>query len=191
MGWSFCDEEMASIYWSRLEENLETFIEKIVRFEQDCLEFFNQKVDIQKMSKYFELISTLQQIVYPHQPVSFDSSITIEKFYHIPCILPTFRFFDKTTAKKAFFPKGYKFENINHGYVISNLLFVIEQLRRDLNFIFSTGCCIDPPTGPGDLPLLNFLTENSAPNHNHQLFPADFLLHEKDGRLIIPVNLLL
>ncbi len=191
MSWFFYNDEMTAIYWSRLEQNMETFIEKIVMFEQDCRDLANHNVDIQKMSKYFELIGTLQQIAYPHSPVSFDSDIQIEKFYHIPCILPKFRFFDKETAKKAFFPNGYRFENINHGYVISSLLLVIEQLNRDLNLIFSTGVCTDIPTGSVDLPPLNFLTENSSPKNNYKMFPADFLLHEKNGRLIVPVNLLI
>ncbi len=191
MHWNFCNGEMTAISYSRLEENIEIFVEKIVLFEQDCRNSFDLTVDIQKMSKYFELIGILQKIAYPHSPVSFDSDIQIEKLYHIPCILPQFRFFDKETAKKAFFPNGYRFENINHGYVISRLLLVIEQLKRDLNLIFSNGVCTDIPTGSGDLPPLNFLTENSSPNNNYKMFPADFLLHEKDGRLIIPVNLLM
>jgi hypothetical protein len=191
MSWCFYDEKMASIYWTRLEENIEIFVKKIVRFELDCREFSMENVNIDKMMKYFEVIDSLKQIVSRHTcpPASFDPSVTVENSVHVPCVFPHFRFFDKETVKKELFPNGYKFENIHHGYMISNLLLVIEQLRRELNFIFSTGCCTDLPTGPGDLPPLNFLTENSAINHFYQQFPADFLLYEKDGRLIIPVNL--
>ncbi len=192
--WLFSDATMASIFWSRLEENIEIFVEKIVRFESDCLQSCGDSVNIAKMLKYFELISLLEQTVSYHSypSVSFDPSVTIENFFHIPCLLPKLRFFDKETTRKVLFPNGYRFENINHSHLVSKLLFIMEQLRRDLNFVFSISCCRDIPTGPEDLPPLNFLTENSALNHSLTQFPADFLLHARDddGRLIVPFNLL-
>ncbi len=193
MSWCFYDEKMTSVYWSRLEKNIEIFVEKLVKFELDCREFSVEKVNIDQMMKYFEMIDSLKQIVSHHTcpPVSFEPSVSIKNYFYVPCVFPYLRFFDKETVKKELFPNGYKLENINHGFMISNLLLILEQLQRDLNLIFSAGCCTDIPTGHEDLPPLNFLTENSAINHCHQHFPADFLLHENNGRLIIPVNLLI
>ncbi len=46
MSWCFYDEKMTSVYWSRLEKNIEIFVEKLVKFELDCREFSVEKVNI-------------------------------------------------------------------------------------------------------------------------------------------------